>query len=169
MTHKEQIQTAIIKELRICQRLFTLLPKDSYNYRPQEGMRSTLELLQSITIWGAWTIESFIATDREVRKNLFSKYDDHSRTMKPEDFHQRIDEQIEKINSLMKDIQDEDLLVKKVTLISGKEVPLGMMILDTSLKWSAGYKMQLFLYAKMSGATELHTGDLWVTQYGEDE
>lgn len=169
MTHKEQIQNAIIKELRICQRLFTLLPKDSYDYRPQEGMRSTLELLQSITFWASWSIESYLTAEKEVRKTLFDKYNDHSKTMKPEDFIQRMDEQIEQVNELMKDISDEDLLNKKVILRSGEEVLLGQMIIDASLKWPTGYKMQLFLYAKMSGLKELHTGDAWVSQYGDDE
>ncbi len=169
MTHKEQIQNAIIKELKICQRLFTLLPKDSYDYRPQEGMRSVHELLQSMMIWGAWPIESYVTEDEGERKALFRKYADESKTIKPGDFHRYMDDQIKKVAELMKNISDEDLLNKKVTVIWREEMPLGQAILETSLKWVTGYKMQLFLYAKMSGLKELHTGDAWISQYGDDE
>lgn len=169
MTHKQQIQNAIVKELKISQRLFTLLPKDTYDYKPQEGMRTTLELLQSITMWGAWTVEAALTEDNEESDKLYDKYRDYSLTMQPGEFHKRMAEQIAKIESLMSNISDEELLIKNATVVGTKEMPLGQAIIETSLKWVTGYKMQLFLYAKMSGAKELHTGDLWVSKWEETE
>ena len=40
-------------------------------------------------------------------------------------------------------------------------LPLGAAILNGPAKWLAAYKMQLFLYAKASGAPELKTSNLW--------
>ena len=44
MTHKEQILKTLEKEIKVCKRLFTLLPKELYDYKPAEGMHTSLYL-----------------------------------------------------------------------------------------------------------------------------
>ena len=43
----------------------------------------------------------------------------------------------------------------------GGMLPLGFAVLEGPLKWLTAYKMQLFLYAKATGATQLKTSNLW--------
>lgn len=169
MTHKEQIITAIEKEIKVCQRLFTKLPEGALEFRPQEGMRDTLELLRTITGWGVSTVETYVCTDPEEKKKIYNKYFGDLESIKPEDFHAKMDAQIEAIKTLLSSVTDEDLLTKDVTVPWGEDMKLGQALLETSLKWMTGYKMQLFLYAKMAGAKHLHTGDCWITAYGDDE
>ncbi len=162
MSHKQQILDAVEKEISICKRLYTKLPEGGLNYRPQEGMRSTFELLQTLTAWGSSAAEASICKDPQERKNIYKKYFGNMGEIKPEDFLRLMDKQLETIKTLLKDVSDDDLLAKDVTNLLGEEMKLGQAILETTLKWLTGYKMQLFLYAKMAGAKELDTGDCWV-------
>jgi hypothetical protein len=168
MTYKEQILNSLTQEIRICQRLYTLLPPGILDYKPQEGMRTALELLQYLTFCGSYSIEAHVTDDPEQRKINIDKNYDYAETMQPEDFLKRMDEQIERINSYLKDVTDEELLTKEVELPWRVKKTMGEAILEVSLKWLTGYKMQLFLYAKMNGA-KLDTGDCWIIPYGEDE
>jgi len=162
MNHKEQIISAIEKEIKICQRLYTKLPEGGLKYKPQEGMRDTLELLQTITAWGSSTAETYVCTDPDEKDKIYEKYFGNIEAIKPEDFHKLMNEQLETIKTLLKDVSDDDLLTKPVTVPWGEEMKLGQALLETTLKWLTGYKMQLFLYAKMAGATVLDTGDCWI-------
>ncbi|MCC7159475.1 MAG: hypothetical protein IT281_08055 [Ignavibacteria bacterium] len=56
---------------------------------------------------------------------------------------------------------DEDLLSKTVLIPWREKMPLGQAIIETSLKWLTGYKMQLYLYLRMN-KLEVDTGDCWI-------
>jgi hypothetical protein len=161
MTHKEQLQKALVKELNICKRLFTLLPEGTYDYQPQEGMRTTLRLLRYISFITGTTLEAFNSETVEEGYANYAECEKRAKEMKPEDFPARIDEEIERVNSFMNGINDDELLTREVTQSWGEKDLLGGAIMESALKWITGYKMQLFLYAKMSGAKELDTGDCW--------
>ena len=58
-------------------------------------------------------------------------------------------------------VSEETLLTQEAPMPGGGVLPLGAAILNGPAKWLAAYKMQLFLYAKASGAPELKTSNLW--------
>jgi hypothetical protein len=161
MSHTEQLQQALVKELNICKRLFTLLPEGSYDYKPKEGMRTTMELLRYISFITGCTLESFNFATVQEGYALYDEREKSADDMKPEEFPARIDKEIERVNIFMDGITDDDLNSREVSQSWGEKDMLGGAIMESALKWITGYKMQLFLYAKMSGAKELDTGDCW--------
>lgn len=161
-THKQQIINTLQKETDICKRLFTHIPDTMRDYSPGYEMRTTLELLQYLT-WNAIScVENFIETELELRKKIYAKYSDYGDTMKWVEFPQRMDEQMAKINEMLGNVTDEELLTREVQLPWRAQMLLGEALLETAVKWMTGYKMQLYLYMKMNGV-ELHTGDCWIT------
>ncbi|NOS84123.1 MAG: hypothetical protein HOP31_03185 [Ignavibacteria bacterium] len=165
MTHKQQILNCLQKETDLCKRLFTLTPAELYNYAPIEGMRTTLELLKYLS-WSAGScVETYMETDKEKQKGIYSRNDDYGETMKPEEFPQRMDEQMGKITRLLENTGDDELLSREVVLPWREPKTLGEALMETSLKWITGYKMQLFLYLRMNGI-EVDTGDCWIQTEG---
>lgn len=66
-----------------------------------------------------------------------------------------------KITSLLLNISDNDLLTGEVILPWQEPMLLGEALIETSVKWLAAYKMQIYLYMKMNGI-DLDTGDCWI-------
>lgn len=161
MTHKQQILNTLQKETAICKRLFSMIPVEMYSYSPYTGMRTTLELLQYLS-WNAVScVENFMETDPEKQKGNYIRNRDHGISMKAEEFPARMDEQMFRINSLLQNVSDEELLSREVILPWEEPMLLGEALIETTVKWLTGYKMQLFLYMKMNGM-DIDTGDCWI-------
>jgi hypothetical protein len=164
MTYKQQIINVLIQEIRICQRLYRLLPAGMLDYKPQDGMRTTLELLRYITWCGSSPIEAYVTNDPSQRDTIYDRNYNYAETMQAADFHKHMDEQIGRIKTYLKNVTDDDLLTKEIELPWRVKSIFGEAILETSLKWLTGYKMQLFLYAKTNGV-KLDTGDCWINPW----
>lgn len=162
MTHKQQIINTLEKETAICKRLYTMIPNEMMDYSPGYEMRTTLELLRYMTWCSGSCVENYTETDLEIRKGIYGKNEAYGESMMPEEFPARMNEQMEKIKSLLHDVADEELLTKIVQLPWREEMLLGEALIETSVKWLTGYKMQLYLYMKLNGI-ELDTGDCWIT------
>lgn len=158
MDFKATILASIEREILICKRLFTLLPPESYNYKPIEKTRSVLQLLKYMSWVAVSPIDSYV-TDRSL---IYKEYSDDSKNTTPENFLEKMDEQLKKIRSLMENVDNKMLEEKIVEVAWQEKFPMGMAITETSIKWLAGYKMQLFLYMKMSVNPDLNTGDCWI-------
>jgi hypothetical protein len=52
-------------------------------------------------------------------------------------------------------------LKKTITGMDGKPIVLGQALMDSVLKMSVAYKMQLFLQAKAAGIADIGSSDLW--------
>ena len=161
--YKQHLLNNIEKEINICRRLYTKLPPDQMNFTPGEGVRTTLELLQYLTITG--TIMPFYWL-KEADNDFGAYYGAHvaaSKTMTPEQFLATMDEQIVIAKKLFDELSNDDLLNKEVAYPwNGVKAPLGEAIIATSIKWLAAYKLQLFLYIKLCGSKQLATADAWV-------
>ncbi len=161
MTHKQQILNALEKETAICKRLYTIIPKEMYSYAPQPGMRTTFKLLQYLS-WNALScVENFMETDPDKQKGIYRRNEEYGESMKAEEFPARMNEEISKINSLLQDVSDDELLSREVISPWREPKLLGEALIETSVKWLTGYKMQLYLYMKMNGM-DIDTGDCWI-------
>lgn len=162
MSHKQQILQVLEKETAICKRLFTLIPENLRDYSPGYEMRTTFELLKYISWSPGATVESFFENDMEKIHNIYCKYSETGERMKWEEFPARMDEQMVKINEMLVNVNDEELLSREVQLPWRQKMMLGEALIETAVKWMTGYKMQLFLYLRMNGL-EVDTGDCWIT------
>lgn len=72
-----------------------------------------------------------------------------------------MNEQIELTANLFDNITDADLLNKIVDYPWGVTAPLGEAIMETNIKWLAGYKLQLFTLIKLASGQKMGTPDAW--------
>ena len=160
--YKQHLLNSIEKEIHICRRLYTKIPADQMNFRPKEGVRSTLELLQYLSIAGTlmptyWRKESDTDFTAFYVANTTA-----SKSMPAEQFLSVMEEQLVKLKDIFNPITEEDLIQKEITYPwSGAKAALGEGIISTSIKWLAAYKLQLFLFIKLCDDQKLTTPDAW--------
>lgn len=160
--YKQQLLNNIEKEVKICRRLYTKIQPQQLNYRPKEGIRSILELLQYLSIIGSMMPGYWLKKDDTDFNAYFSSISTTAKAMQPEQFLTAMDDQMEKIKELFDQVTEEDLLNREITYPWGGNEPLGQAIIATSIKWLSAYKLQLFLFIKLSGEEKLATADAWV-------
>ncbi len=160
--YKRHLLNNIEKELKICRRLYTKISEDQLNFRPKDGTRSIYELLQYLTIVGTAMPIFWLQNENTDFGRFFSGKLEASKEVEPKDFLTAMEEQIQTVNKLFDEITDEDLYQKTVQYPwSGITVPLGEGIIDTSIKWLAAYKLQLFNLIKYCSDVPLATPDAW--------
>jgi hypothetical protein len=159
--YKDLLLKSIIKEMKIVRRLATKIPADQHDFRKKEGMRSTLELCQYLSGCGTGMIRYWYRTDGSDFRTFISSINAPAKELTIQDFPKAMDAQIELVTKLFENITDHDLLNKEVDLPWGEKVMLAEGIMETSIKWLTGYKMQLFLALKLSSGETLATPDLW--------
>jgi hypothetical protein len=161
--YKQQLLNNIEKEINICRRLSTKIPPDQMNYKPKEGVRSILELLQYLSVIGTTMPRYWLKKDETDFSTFFSATGEAAKAMPYEQFLPVMDEQIVIIKELFNQISEDDLLNKEITYPwNNVKAPLGEVIIATSIKWLSAYKLQLFLFLKLCGDQQLTTGDAWV-------
>lgn len=159
---KEFLQNSIIKDLKLIKRLAGKIPLEQMSYRPKPGLRSTEELLQYLTFAATSILEFWLNKhDHKDFRTHFSEMNERAKSHAHGQFQDLFDKQIDLVNHLFAKISEEDLRTMEVSSPSGATFKLGEGILETTIKWLAAYKMQLFLYIKMSTDLELSTPDLW--------
>ncbi len=159
--YKQILLNSIIKEMKIVRRLSTKIPADQIDYRPKEGIRSTLELLQYISYSATGMLQYWYRKDDSEFRPFYALLTAHSKTVTHENFIAEMDSQIELVTKIFNEITEEDLFKKEVDYPWGEKALLGEAILETCVKWITGYKMQLFLKIKLSSEEKLTTPDLW--------
>ena len=81
--------------------------------------------------------------------------------MPAERFLTAMDEQMATIRELLDKVPEDDFLNKEVEYPWGGKAPFGEAIIATSVKFLTGYKLQLFLFIKLSDDQKLTTPDAW--------
>ena len=157
MFSKEQFIQSLQLETNICKYLFSKMPTDKMDYRPTENQRSMLELLQYLTscvktssnclIDNDWTSA---ATDMEKIKSLTA-----------DEFCDAMDRQLEEVKARIESIPEQEFFSRETTFPTGDKSVLGAALVNFPLKFITAYRMQLFLYLKAVGRSELNTVSCW--------
>lgn len=157
MITKEQIAAQMMKECDIAVHLHTKLDPKSADYRPTPGQRSTLELLRYLAISGIAGTRCMAESDWKV----FSTFSDRVKAMKFEEFPAAMQRQRQEIETFFNEISETSLETQDAPLPAGGTAKLGVAILGGPFKWITAYKLQLFLYAKATGASDIGTANAW--------
>lgn len=157
MITKEQFAQSMIRECDIILHLFSKLSPEQYEYQPSPEQRSTHMLLRYLAICAIGGIDCMQHKDWK----RFATYRERVQDMAPSDFPAAMEQQKQEIQQFFASITEEALQTQEAPMPGGVMLPLGMAILEGPHKWLAAYKMQLFLYAKASGSTQLKTSNLW--------
>src|SRR5262245_38202753 len=133
--YKQDLQNAIIDEMKICRRLYTKIPVDKMDFRPKDDMRSIVELLQYLCIVGNALPDYWL---NQNGTDFFASFNEKaavSKKMPHEKFLSVMDNQIELTYKLFDRISEDDLLNKEVEYPWGGKAPFGEAIIATSVKF----------------------------------
>jgi hypothetical protein len=154
---KPELIASLQQEVRILLHLASKVDRGQLDYRPTPKQRSTLELLQYLTIMGPQLIRA--AKTGEFNPATWTAADQEA---KNRDFDQTvaaIGEQSLAYPALLADLSDADF--RKQINIFGNNFTVGSFIVNLVLSGHAAYRTQLFLYLKACGREELSTMNLW--------
>lgn len=157
MISKEQVAAGMIRECDICCHLFSKLTPDAYTYQPSASQRTTIELLRYLSVCGIAGIRSL--ADRDWKR--FGEHLDRAKGMPAQGFPAAMDRQKAEIAAFFASVTEETLETQQAPVPTGGTEPLGLAILNGPFKWITAYKLQLFLYAKATGAAEIGTANAW--------
>ncbi|RPI18871.1 MAG: hypothetical protein EHM58_03825 [Ignavibacteriae bacterium] len=163
MINKEQLLQSIIQECNVCKHLYSKIPEGyDFNYRPNENMRTTLELIQYLTFApyefaAAMLCDTFKTNDW----TSYSNAEKNAASLKPENFPEAMDVQIEKFRKMFAGLNEDELNTREVVPGWSLNKTLGANLIDMPLKTAVAYRMQFFIYLKSSCCPQLHTGNCW--------
>jgi hypothetical protein len=158
---KEQLLHSIIKEMKVCRRLSTKIPAGQLDFRPKENVRSTLELLQYLSWCSTGMLRYWQQSAESDFRTYFGGLIAETKTLSGDQFLAKMDEQIATLQKMFEALSEEDLNTREVTLPWGDKLPLGQALVETSLKWTTAYKLQLFFYLRLCSDQKLGTPDAW--------
>ncbi len=154
---RDQLTDAMLRECDICVHLHGKLAPGAFDYRPSPGQRSTTELLRYLAACGIGGLRSM--TEKNWKR--FAEATARLADMPGERFPEEMARQKADIAAHMAGLTEEMLRTHEASVPPGIAMPLGAAIVNGPLKWLTGYKMQLFLYAKASGAPDIGTANAW--------
>lgn len=156
MYTKQNFIDSFTNDIRIIKHLGTKLTSEMSSFRPKEDQRSVLELLQYLSHVGTASVDMILNND-------MSKFDIHSKnalSVQLENFQEAIDNQQKIMLELMEKFTDEELKTV-INLYGMGEKTKGAYLVETVGKWFPTYRMQLFLYLKSIGVSNLGTMNMW--------
>jgi hypothetical protein len=155
---RQELVTALQKEVRILLHLAGKLDISQLDYRPTSKQRSALELLRYLSVMGpalvltakngkfdpeAWKAEMAAADNRNLDETL-----------------KVIEAESELYAQLLGDMSDADFRAE-MTGFDGSKLSKGSFIVSLVLGGHTAYRTQLFLYLKSCGQEHLGTVNLW--------
>ncbi len=157
MLNKNDILESLLDEVRIVRHLTTKVPADGWTYRPTDGQRNLLEVARYAAFCAIGGTMAAIDGNWEG----YSKWCDSTLEATPDQIPGALDRQEEALKDVIGNLSDEDFINKKMKHPLGHELVVGRALLELPLKWMVAYRMQLFLYIKAAGNTEIGTANCW--------
>jgi hypothetical protein len=154
---KFELIGSLQNEVRVLLHLASKIDRGKLDYRPSPKQRSTLELLQYLTIMGPVLIEAAKAGSFDG-----AKFGAALQAAGARDFDQTvaaIAAQRDLYSSLLGTLSDADFRTE--IEMFGNKSSRGAFLTNLVLCGCAAYRTQLFLYLKACGREELGTMNLW--------
>lgn len=158
MISRQDLIDNLTRECSICSHLYTKIPDTAFDFRPTAGQRSTLELMRYLSICGIAPLHIMLnGSDWSQWKSFGEK----SAALVAADFPAAMAQQADDMRKMFDRISDDQFLSLEVKHPRGEVMKLGTGIVRMPLSWLVAYRMQLFLYAKQSGAQDIGTSNNW--------
>ena len=154
---KSELIASLQNEVRILLHLAGKIERAQLDYRPTPKQRSTLELVQYLTIMGPALLQAAKAGTFDLAAWAAAEQAAAAR-----DFDQTLaalGRHTDDYPALLADVSDADLRAE-IEMFGGKATR-GAFIVNQVLTGCAAYRTQLFLYLKACGREELSTMNLW--------
>ena len=157
MITKKQCLDSLIHEVTIVKHLTSKLKPEMGAYKPAPGMRSTLEVLHYLSSVGVAPLKALLNDNW----GIVSAHAEQAASLTLADMPAALDKEIAELKEVFAGLTEDKLMTTDVTFPWGGGDKLGIAIVNTCLKFVTAYKMQLFVYAKSQGLSELNTASLW--------
>ena len=154
---KSELIGSLQNEVRILLHLATKVDRSMVDYRPTPKQRSTLELLQYLTIMGPQLVKAAKGSGFDP-----AAWTEAEEASKKRDFDQTVkslETQADVYASLLGDMTDEQF--REEMDFFGRKSSRGAFLVNLVLAGHAAYRTQLFVYLKACGREELSTMNLW--------
>lgn len=152
---KDELIGSLQNEVRILLHLAGKVDRSKADYRPTPKQRSTLELLQYLTIMGPQLVAG-------IRKGAFDgeAWMAAESAAKDRDFDQTVAAiQAQNYTALLGDVSDAEF--RQPVEMFGQKGSRGSFMVNMILSGYAAYRTQLFCYLKACGREDLNTMNLW--------
>ena len=154
---KSELIASLQNEVRILLHLASKVDRARLDYRPTPKQRSTIELLQYLTIMGPGLVQA-------AKAGAFDPavWTAAQQAAKARDFDQTlaaIATHTTAYATLLADVSDADF--RSEIEIFGRKTTRGAFVVNLVLCGCAAYRTQLFVYLKACGREELSTMNLW--------
>lgn len=157
MISSEGFIGSVLHEVAIIKHLYSKT-SGRLDWRPAPGQRSTQELLEYLA-------SCLAAMGRRVMSNDWSRTSTAAKEkLKADarrDFPGTLDREAAEFIAMLKAVPEADFYSRETVLPNGMKLPLGLALMNMNLKMLTAYRMQLFLYLKQSGLSELNTYNCW--------
>jgi hypothetical protein len=157
MYTKSSFLKSLRHEAKVVKHLATQIPAGQLDYRPTPAQRSALELLRYLST--CTQSAAVFATTQSW--DHWDALDAQAKTLDAAGFAKAIDRQTKAVEKALAKQTDKTLQKKQIKTWSGVKCTLGEGLVEMVLKPLTAYRMQLFLYAKASGASHLTSSDCW--------
>jgi hypothetical protein len=154
---KQEFLDSVLQETRIIKHLALKLTQDHLDYKPTATQRTMLELLQYLSVCAIGPAINIMTGNWEHMKELIEQ----AKNVNLDNFTTAMDRQYEQIKNLLKERTEADLSQKDATMPWGAPLKAGAALINMPLKCLVAYRMQLFLYAKASGLSNIGPANCW--------
>jgi hypothetical protein len=154
---KSELIGSLQHEVHILSHLASKVDRAAVDYRPTPKQRSTLELLQYMSIMGPQLIEAAKRGGFDVPTWTAAQQEAAARNF--DQTVAAIDKQRELYPALLADVTDADF--RREIEMFGQKTTVGALLINLVLGGHAAYRTQLFCYLKECGREELSTMNLW--------
>lgn len=144
-------------ETEICLALAAKIPAGGLDYRPTTGQRTMLELLRYLAYGPRNGAVRVLAGDW----NATPPAVEMSKDMPASDFARVMRRHADEVARLLRAATPEDLAHGTISFPWGETFTKGEALVHYPYRWLTGYRMQLFLYLKGAGVSDIGTPDLW--------
>jgi hypothetical protein len=154
---KSELMASLQNEVRILLHLAGKIDRAKLDYRPTPKQRSTLELLRYLTLMGPELLKAAKAGGFDM--DSWTAAERAAETLDFDETLAALAAQPGTYAMQLADFSDADFRAE--IEIFGEKMTRGYFIVNMVLSGCAAYRMQLFLYLKACGRTELDTMNLW--------
>lgn len=156
MYTKQNFIDSFTHDIHTIKHLATKLKPEMASYRQNEGQRSMTELLQYLSFVGVAALDMILCDDA----GKFAEYGKKADSVTLENFQEAMKEQERMMLELMEKFTEEELN-KVVNIYNMGENTKGAYLVNTVGKWFPAYRMQMFIYLKSAGVTNIGTMNMW--------
>ena len=156
MFSKSYYLESVAFETNVCKHLFAKIPDGGLEYRPSDNQRSTLELLQHLTMCVLAPAKGLVNSDWSHAQ----ADNEHSKSITADGFCAAMDQQLQAVKDLLEPLSGDDMQ-RDASLPIGGSTGLGKGLVNFSLKFISAYRLQLFVNIKAAGAPDLTTMNAW--------